>query len=338
MAAGAEILKVCAEVGGSISGEHGIGLEKADYMPFIFSEADLACMHRVKDAFNPHGSLQSGQDLPEQQGLRRGRARPTVRIRSKRRGSRSGSSGPFGDCGALSVARPAAPHRRRAPRADRGGVLALRASRAARPRRWSSRARSEEVAAVVTLAGEQRLPVTPVGRRHQDVASARRRTASASCWRSSGSIASSSTSRAISPSPSRRASRSTGCRPSWASAGSGSRSIRPRPTGRRVGGILASDASGPRRHLYGTARDLVIGLTVIGGRRPRGARRRQGGQERGGLRSAEALHRLLRHARRAGRGHLQAPPARGRGPARRRALRPAEGRGSAARARCSAPT
>src|SRR4029450_3178809 len=45
VAAGAEILKVCAEVGGSISGEHGIGLEKADYMPFIFSEADLACMH-----------------------------------------------------------------------------------------------------------------------------------------------------------------------------------------------------------------------------------------------------------------------------------------------------
>src|SRR3990172_2519713 len=40
--AGAEILKVCAEVGGSISGEHGIGLEKMDYMPFIFSPADLA--------------------------------------------------------------------------------------------------------------------------------------------------------------------------------------------------------------------------------------------------------------------------------------------------------
>src|SRR5437868_1495630 len=37
VAAGAEIMKVCAEVGGSISGEHGIGLEKADFMPFIFS-------------------------------------------------------------------------------------------------------------------------------------------------------------------------------------------------------------------------------------------------------------------------------------------------------------
>ncbi|HWN53557.1 MAG TPA: FAD-linked oxidase C-terminal domain-containing protein, partial [Methylomirabilota bacterium] len=39
--AGGEILKVCADVGGSISGEHGIGLEKMDYMPLIFTEADL---------------------------------------------------------------------------------------------------------------------------------------------------------------------------------------------------------------------------------------------------------------------------------------------------------
>src|SRR6202035_5973461 len=60
----AEILKFCAEVGGSISGEHGIGLEKADYMPFIFSEADLACMHRVKDAFNPTGLCNPGKIFP----------------------------------------------------------------------------------------------------------------------------------------------------------------------------------------------------------------------------------------------------------------------------------
>jgi glycolate oxidase len=64
VAAGAEILKVCAEVGGSISGEHGIGLEKADYMPFIFSESDLACMHRVKDAFNPTGLCNPGKIFP----------------------------------------------------------------------------------------------------------------------------------------------------------------------------------------------------------------------------------------------------------------------------------
>src|SRR5713101_7244423 len=62
--AGGEILKVCADVGGSISGEHGIGLEKVDYMSLIFSEADLACMHRVKEAWNPSGLCNPGKIFP----------------------------------------------------------------------------------------------------------------------------------------------------------------------------------------------------------------------------------------------------------------------------------
>jgi glycolate oxidase len=62
--AGAEIMKVCAEVGGSISGEHGIGLEKSDFMPFIFSAADLAFMERVKAAFNPTGLCNPGKVFP----------------------------------------------------------------------------------------------------------------------------------------------------------------------------------------------------------------------------------------------------------------------------------
>ena len=61
---GAQIMKVCAEVGGSISGEHGIGLEKADFMPFIFSAADLAFMQRVKTAFNPTGLCNPGKVFP----------------------------------------------------------------------------------------------------------------------------------------------------------------------------------------------------------------------------------------------------------------------------------
>jgi glycolate dehydrogenase FAD-linked subunit len=64
VAAGAEIMKVCAEVGGSISGEHGIGLEKSDFMPFIFSEADLAFMQRLKVAFNPTGLCNPGKVFP----------------------------------------------------------------------------------------------------------------------------------------------------------------------------------------------------------------------------------------------------------------------------------
>src|SRR5919204_264199 len=64
VAAGAQIMKVCAEVGGSISGEHGIGLEKADFMPFIFSTADLDLMQRLKCAFNPTGLCNPGKVFP----------------------------------------------------------------------------------------------------------------------------------------------------------------------------------------------------------------------------------------------------------------------------------
>ena len=64
VAAGAAIMKLCAEVGGSISGEHGIGLEKSDFMPFIFSAADLDLMQKLKTAFNPTGLCNPGKVFP----------------------------------------------------------------------------------------------------------------------------------------------------------------------------------------------------------------------------------------------------------------------------------
>ena len=64
LAAGAEIMKVCVEVGGSISGEHGIGIEKQNFMPWIFSEKDLAAMAAVKSAFNPTGRCNPGKVFP----------------------------------------------------------------------------------------------------------------------------------------------------------------------------------------------------------------------------------------------------------------------------------
>lgn len=52
---GGEILKLCVRVGGSISGEHGIGSDKKSYMPDMFTEADLETMKLVRDAFNSKG-------------------------------------------------------------------------------------------------------------------------------------------------------------------------------------------------------------------------------------------------------------------------------------------
>ena len=53
IAAGTDILSACIELGGTISGEHGIGFEKREAMPRVFSTDDLATMARVRDVFDP---------------------------------------------------------------------------------------------------------------------------------------------------------------------------------------------------------------------------------------------------------------------------------------------
>ena len=67
--AASEILKICADAGGTISGEHGIGVEKIKSMPLIFSEADLEAMRKVKKAFDPEDILNPGKILPATLGV-----------------------------------------------------------------------------------------------------------------------------------------------------------------------------------------------------------------------------------------------------------------------------
>jgi glycolate oxidase len=62
--AGEEIIKVCADAGGSLSGEHGIGVEKRDMMCFIFNEDDLEIMRRVREAFDPVGLCNPQKVIP----------------------------------------------------------------------------------------------------------------------------------------------------------------------------------------------------------------------------------------------------------------------------------
>jgi len=61
---GGEILKLCVKVGGSISGEHGVGADKKCYMPDMFSETDLETMQFVRQVFNPHGLANPGKIFP----------------------------------------------------------------------------------------------------------------------------------------------------------------------------------------------------------------------------------------------------------------------------------
>lgn len=49
-----DILRLCVEAGGSITGEHGIGEEKKAFMPVMFSAADLDAMQRLRSAFDPY--------------------------------------------------------------------------------------------------------------------------------------------------------------------------------------------------------------------------------------------------------------------------------------------
>ena len=61
---GADILRLCVEVGGVLTGEHGVGIEKRDLMPVMFSEADLAQQQRLKCAFDGGGLLNPGKVFP----------------------------------------------------------------------------------------------------------------------------------------------------------------------------------------------------------------------------------------------------------------------------------
>jgi glycolate oxidase len=64
VAAGHEILQLCIDLGGSISGEHGIGTEKLDHMPMMYRPQDLDVMARVRRAFDKDGLCNPGKVLP----------------------------------------------------------------------------------------------------------------------------------------------------------------------------------------------------------------------------------------------------------------------------------
>jgi glycolate oxidase len=67
-----EILRMCIRMGGTISGEHGVGIEKRSMMSELFAPEDLAVMERLRDALNPDRRLNPGKILPGGGGCREG--------------------------------------------------------------------------------------------------------------------------------------------------------------------------------------------------------------------------------------------------------------------------
>ena len=95
-AAGEEIVRVSVEAGGVLSGEHGIGLEKRDLMPLMFSAVDLAAQDALRAAFDPARRGQPGQGAAQPGPLRRpaGRREPSPRARGSERCSPTRSAAP----------------------------------------------------------------------------------------------------------------------------------------------------------------------------------------------------------------------------------------------------
>ncbi len=76
VAASDEIIQFCIEVGGSITGEHGVGMEKDRLMPLLFTEIELGLMQRIRNVFNPADLLNPGKIFPVRKGCGEIRLRP----------------------------------------------------------------------------------------------------------------------------------------------------------------------------------------------------------------------------------------------------------------------
>ena len=57
-------MKICVDAGGCLTGEHGVGLEKKEQMPLVYTNADMAAMRQVRDAFAPQNRLNPGKIFP----------------------------------------------------------------------------------------------------------------------------------------------------------------------------------------------------------------------------------------------------------------------------------
>ncbi len=137
-AAGHEMLQACVELGGSLSGEHGIGLDKRDAMAWLFDEPTLALFRRVKDALDP-GHLANPDKLFPLPGAPRSRSR----LRAARRRRRCPSTRCFSSTRSA-PRRPARSFRvrgasTRLPDATRTGTIELLTTGMSRIVDWDAR-------------------------------------------------------------------------------------------------------------------------------------------------------------------------------------------------------
>jgi FAD/FMN-containing dehydrogenase len=193
--AGREIMETCVRAGGSITGEHGVGLDKSAYLPLIFSEDDMDTMLRVRAAFDPSGLCNPGKIIPMPKGC--GEARAVANVSPLPLGEGQGEGlatgnfvphpkpHPKGEGAKQKRTRPTAPTKNFAPPKKESRVarelsrllgdvgvrrlpdftLELRDSQRAERLLEVSPASAEQASEVLAFAMAERLAVVPVGAR-----------------------------------------------------------------------------------------------------------------------------------------------------------------------------
>ncbi|MDX6612893.1 MAG: glycolate oxidase [Blastocatellia bacterium] len=151
--AGREIMEACVRAGGSITGEHGVGLDKSSYLPLIFSPDDMAVMLQVRAAFDPSNLCNPGKIIPAPRGCGEARAVVTNRMPAATESVTpepdtaipNGSMEPLiqPDAASQLSENSTLPHAQRvfAPTANRGAELRARLSPRARTNQFETRAR-----------------------------------------------------------------------------------------------------------------------------------------------------------------------------------------------------
>jgi glycolate oxidase subunit GlcD len=91
--AGREIMETCVRAGGTITGEHGVGLDKSDYLPLVFSDEDMRAMLKVRAAFDPSGLCNPGKIIPVLKGCGEARAVAEAKSAARDNGGVNGGHG-----------------------------------------------------------------------------------------------------------------------------------------------------------------------------------------------------------------------------------------------------
>ena len=238
-----EIMEVCVEVGGTITGEHGVGADKRKYMPLVHGPVELSAMADVKAIFDPDGRFNPGKVLPDgvssPYAARRGRAEPS---------SKRGRSGPSGAASRLEGLL--------------GGTAVAVDEESGTP--LVSPGTTEDVAAVLALARDEGWRVLPIGAgSHPGLARA------PGAWDvlvSTGSLR-----RVVDYSPADLTltveagldldaiAETTGAEGQWLPLDP------PGPSSATLGAVLSTGLGGALAGCYGRPRDMVLGLTCVSG-------------------------------------------------------------------------